>query len=388
MFPSAPSRGRWRGRECKGETRARASDVSCTAQSLRMFVGEKRRKGSVFHPCQSYPLSQSTPATSTSIHSSSGTLAVISPSSQDFSQSRPSLPALSVTFFVLWALWFMDGHRKQCVRVIARLRSRLRRGTSIRRPAAVTEISINFFFLSWSLRCFSTQPKATRTVGDNQHKYNRVRLKRRGSVCLLKPSRDILAVGLCDRKLNSNAFSRACIRLDSSLPLKGVWVPASYRQQSPLCFFAHSGAPSPPVTPSKLPALTVVRANPLICPWRVQWGCTDPHWRLWRGDRGGGNGAPVVTVNLSVHPPACSPVFLFFPFGNHSTWFGQLPHVHSSPRRCLNSSSSHLSCDGLRGMLQPPPGPSTVIRCSEFCWQPIKKSCTLSLCVCVCVKVC
>lgn len=46
-----------------GKRRAQASDVSCTAQPLRMFVGEG--EGTVFHPCHSYPLSQSTLATST-----------------------------------------------------------------------------------------------------------------------------------------------------------------------------------------------------------------------------------------------------------------------------------------------------------------------------------
>lgn len=71
------------------------------------------------------------------------------------------------------------------------------------------------------------------------------------------------------------------------------------------------------------------------------------------------NGGPViVTANLSVHPPpACSSVSFFLPFGNHSTWFGQLPHVHSSPQSCLNSSSSHLSSDVLKAMLQPPSDP-------------------------------
>lgn len=47
----------------EGKTRAQASDESCTAQSLRMFVGEE--KGAVFHPCQSNPPLQSTLATST-----------------------------------------------------------------------------------------------------------------------------------------------------------------------------------------------------------------------------------------------------------------------------------------------------------------------------------
>lgn len=98
--------------------------------------------------------------------------------------------------------------------------------------------------------------------------------------------------------------------------------------------------------------------NLLISPWRVQWGCTDflvmtlTRWPPCL------NGAPViVTANLSVHPPACSSVSFVLPFGNHSTWFGQLPHVHSSPLSCLNSSSSHLSSDGLKGMLQPPSDP-------------------------------
>lgn len=48
----------------QGKTRARASDGSCTAQSLRMFVGEE--EGAVFHPCQSNPPFQSTLATSIS----------------------------------------------------------------------------------------------------------------------------------------------------------------------------------------------------------------------------------------------------------------------------------------------------------------------------------
>lgn len=77
--------------------------------------------------------------------------------------------------------------------------------------------------------------------------------------------------------------------------------------------------------------------------------------------------------NPSVHLSACSAVSPCLPFGNHSTWFGRLPHARSSPFRCLNSSSTHLSCDGLKGMLQPPPGLCTVIRCSEVCWQPIKQ---------------
>lgn len=121
-----------------------------------------------------------------------------------------------------------------------------------------------------------------------------------------------------------------------------------------------------------------------MCPAGLHWSppTTLRRWpQQW-------DGAPVVvSANLSIHPPACSPVSLALPFGNHSTWFGQLPHVHSSPRCCLNSSSSHLSCDGLKGMLQPPHGPGTVIRCSDFCWQPIKKA-VPSHCASVCGKAC
>lgn len=97
--PQRPLKREVKREGVQGKTRARASDVSCTAQSLRMFVGVE--EGAVFHPCQSYPLSQSAPTTSTSTHSSSGTLAVISPSSQDISPRRSSLPAFCVTFFVL-----------------------------------------------------------------------------------------------------------------------------------------------------------------------------------------------------------------------------------------------------------------------------------------------
>ncbi len=99
--PQRPLKREVKREGVQGKTRARASDVSCTTQSLRMFVGEE--EGAVFHPCQSYPLSQSAPttSTSTSTHSSSGTLAVISPRSQDFSPCRSSLPAFCVTFFVL-----------------------------------------------------------------------------------------------------------------------------------------------------------------------------------------------------------------------------------------------------------------------------------------------
>lgn len=134
----------------------------------------------------------------------------------------------------------------------------------------------------------------------------------------------------------------------------------SYSPQSPL-LFAHSW---PPVTPIQTPIvdsrLGPPTHFPVTCSMGLHWSSltTLKRWpRRWRG-------VPVVvTIRPSIHPAACSPVSLVLPFGNHSTCFGQLPHVRPSPRRCLNSSSSHLSCDGLKGMLQPPHGPSAVIRC-------------------------
>lgn len=90
--------------------------------------------------------------------------------------------------------------------------------------------------------------------------------------------------------------------------------------------------------------------------------------------------------NKPVHQSVCSFTRLSSSLsGNHCTRFGRLPHAHSPPSLYLNSSSTHLSCDGLKGVLQPPPGLSTVIRCSQFCWQPRKELHTLTVCVCVAV---
>lgn len=105
MFPSAPSRGRWRGRESKG------TGLRCVLRGTTvMYVCWRGGGGSISslsflstvsiqpHHLYLHPT-----------HSSSGTLAVISPSSQDL-----SLPAFCVTFFVLWALWFIDRQEAVC----------------------------------------------------------------------------------------------------------------------------------------------------------------------------------------------------------------------------------------------------------------------------------
>lgn len=127
----------------QGETRAQASDVSCAAQSR--FAGEE--EGTVFHPCQSYPQSQSTPDTSTSTHPSSGTLAVISPGSPDLSSPVPLLPACFPCHILCLASAVIYGRTQEaaCVCVIARLQSRVRGSVFIRHPEAVTKVSINFF---------------------------------------------------------------------------------------------------------------------------------------------------------------------------------------------------------------------------------------------------
>lgn len=134
----------------QGKTRTQASDVSCTA--LRMFVGEQEGGGisslSVLSTISiSPPATSAPPSPPQALWQWSGLV------HKTFPRSCSSLPAFCVTFFVLWAPWFMDGHRKHvCVCVIARLRSRVRREASIRRPEAATNISINVFLL-WSLRC-------------------------------------------------------------------------------------------------------------------------------------------------------------------------------------------------------------------------------------------
>lgn len=232
------------------------------------------------------------------------------------------------------------------------------------------------------------QPKAMRAIWNNKQEFNRVRVL--GSRFVFgnlgeiywKPLLCVMA-NIVFRLFTPTWGSFSYRGVVAELVSSSITVPstASSSYQSPLCFFAGSGAfaschstPTPGVDSCKSrPTLF-----PVTCSMGLHWSplTTLKRWpRRW-------NGAPaVMTVNLSVHPSACSPVSLFLPFGNHSTWFGQLPHVHSSFRRCLNSSSSHLSRDGLKGMLQPPPGPSTVIRCFEFCWQPIKKLYPLILCL-------
>lgn len=121
----------------RGKRRAPASDVSCTVQSLCLL---EQRRGQYFilvlliHylnlPLHHLHLH--------STHSSSGTLAVISPSSQDF--SAPCL--LSVSHSLSCEQCDLWTGRKQCVCVIAQLWSRWRRGASITHP--VTKISIDF----------------------------------------------------------------------------------------------------------------------------------------------------------------------------------------------------------------------------------------------------
>lgn len=121
--------------------------------NLHECLSEERR-GAALHLCQSYPQSQSTSAapnlhlthpTSTSpTHSSSGTLAVIRPGSQDFSPPR----LLSVSHSLSCERRDLWTNRKQCARVIARLRLGRRRGASIRHLPDVTVISIDFFFVA------------------------------------------------------------------------------------------------------------------------------------------------------------------------------------------------------------------------------------------------
>lgn len=94
-----------RGGRARGKSRARGSDVSCTAQSLAMFIsGEEDSSGGggpVFHLVSlihslNLPSSSTHPPT----HPSSGTLALIGPG---FARllSHPRLLLLCVTFFVL-----------------------------------------------------------------------------------------------------------------------------------------------------------------------------------------------------------------------------------------------------------------------------------------------
>lgn len=100
--------------------------------------GREWRRGAVFHPCQSYPQSQSTFHLDPPTHSSSGTLAAIRLGVRKTSL----LPAccFSVSHSLSCERPDLWANRKRCARVIAQLRSRWRRGASIRRLPDVTDI--------------------------------------------------------------------------------------------------------------------------------------------------------------------------------------------------------------------------------------------------------
>lgn len=142
MFPSAPSRGRPRG-EGEREGRGGHGTQMCHAlHNLSQCLSVERRtgveEGAVFHPCQSYPQSQSTFHLDPPTHSSSGTLAAIRLGVRKTSL----LPAccFSVSHSLSCERPDLWANRKRCARVIAQLRSRWRRGASIRRLPDVTDI--------------------------------------------------------------------------------------------------------------------------------------------------------------------------------------------------------------------------------------------------------
>lgn len=157
--PQRPLKREVRREGAQGKRRARGPQMCPALHNLHECLSEERR-GAVLHLCQSYPQSQSTSTATTSTspthspphppNSSSGTLAVIRPGSQDFSPPR----LLSVSHSLSCECCDLWTNRKQCARVIARLRSGRRRGASIRHLPDVTVISIDFFCrLSRSLCC-------------------------------------------------------------------------------------------------------------------------------------------------------------------------------------------------------------------------------------------
>lgn len=263
----------------QGKTRAPASDGSW---ALYVCFQESRREA-VFHPCQSNPPFQSTLATSIPPHP---LLPRHFGSDQPWVARLPrssSLPAFCLTFFVLWVLWFMEGHRKKCVCVIAWLRSRVRRGASITHPGAVTKISINFF-PSWTLCCvrhsLNGSPKLIWGRVIQKQKSNIGKARR--CVCLFKPSEDV-----------------SCVKAVFNC----VFAPPLLSLQSLLCFLAASCHSIPS------PGVDSCHGQPdhflVTCSMGLHWSplTTLKGWlQRWTG-------APVVvTINLSVHPPACSPV--------------------------------------------------------------------------------
>lgn len=144
--PQRPLKREVKREGARGKRRARGPQMCPALHNLHECLSEERR-GAVLHLCQSYPQSQSTstaPASTSPTHSSSGTLAVIRPGSQDFSPPR----LLSVSHSLSCERRDLWTNRKQCARVIARLRSGRRRGASIRHLPDVTVISIDFFFAS------------------------------------------------------------------------------------------------------------------------------------------------------------------------------------------------------------------------------------------------
>lgn len=132
-----------RGGRAREKRRARDSDVSCAAQSLAMFIsGEEDGSGGggQYFILVSLIHSLNLPSTSTHppTHSSSGTLAAIRLGVRKTSL----LPAccFSVSHSLSCERPDLWANRKRCARVIAQLRSRWRRGASIRRLPDVTDI--------------------------------------------------------------------------------------------------------------------------------------------------------------------------------------------------------------------------------------------------------
>lgn len=144
MFPSAPSRGRPRG-EGEGEGRGGHGTQMCPAlHNLSQCLSVERRtgveEGGQYFILVSLIHSLNLPSTSTHppTHSSSGTLAAIRLGVRKTSL----LPAccFSVSHSLSCVRPDLWANRKRCARVIAQLRSRWRRGASIRRLPDVTDI--------------------------------------------------------------------------------------------------------------------------------------------------------------------------------------------------------------------------------------------------------
>lgn len=141
--PQRPLKREVRREGARGKRRARGPQMCPALHNLHECLSEERR-GAVLHLCQSYPQTQSTstaPTSTSPTHSSSGTLAVIRPGSQDFSPPR----LISVSHSLSCERRDLWTNRKQRARVIARLRSGRRRGASIRHLPDVTVILIDFF---------------------------------------------------------------------------------------------------------------------------------------------------------------------------------------------------------------------------------------------------